>query len=71
LMVNAVIRQGKVLLCGTCMDARGLTDEEVATGAKRSTMNELAEVTLDADKVLVFRKAIFVHGSSKYPASAC
>jgi uncharacterized protein involved in oxidation of intracellular sulfur len=54
LMVNAVIRQGKVLLCGTCMDARGLTDEEVATGAKRSTMNELAEVTLDADKVLVF-----------------
>ncbi len=54
LMVNAVIRQGKVLLCGTCMDARGLTDEEVATGAKRSTMNELVEVTLDADKVLVF-----------------
>jgi len=54
LMLNAVIRQGKVLLCGTCMDARGLTDEDVITGAKRSTMQELADVTIAADKVLVF-----------------
>ncbi len=54
LMLNAVIRQGKVLLCGTCMDARGLTDEVVIAGAKRSTMQELAEVTIAADKLLVF-----------------
>ncbi|MEC5289284.1 DsrE family protein [Aurantimonas sp. C2-6-R+9] len=45
---------GRVLLCGTCMDARGLSDDEVIDGSTRSTMNELAEATLAADKVLVF-----------------
>jgi uncharacterized protein involved in oxidation of intracellular sulfur len=45
---------GKVLLCGTCMDARGLTDAELMEGAHRSTMDELAGETLAADKVLVF-----------------
>ena len=46
--------KGEVLLCGTCMDARGLTDEEVMDGARRSTMGELTDNTLAADKVLVF-----------------
>lgn len=45
---------GKVLLCGTCMDARGLDDAALSAGARRSTMDELATVTADADKVLVF-----------------
>ncbi|MEC5324658.1 DsrE/DsrF/TusD sulfur relay family protein [Aurantimonas sp. A3-2-R12] len=45
---------GRVLLCGTCMDARGLSDDEVIDCSTRSTMNELAEATLAADKVLVF-----------------
>lgn len=54
LMVKSVIRKGEVLLCGTCMDARGLADDEVVEGSKRSTMKELAEHTLAADKVLVF-----------------
>ena len=45
---------GKVLLCGTCMDARGLDDAALMAGARRSTMDELAAATVDADKVLVF-----------------
>ncbi|MDX1253406.1 MAG: DsrE family protein [Gammaproteobacteria bacterium] len=45
---------GEVGLCGTCMDARGLTDEQVIPGARRSTLKELAEWTAEADKVLVF-----------------
>lgn len=45
---------GKVLLCGTCMDARGLEDSSLVPGARRSTMDELAAATLEADKVLVF-----------------
>lgn len=44
----------RVLLCGTCMDARGLTDGELMEGARRSTMDVLAEATAAADKVLVF-----------------
>ena len=54
LMVKSVARQGELLLCGTCMDARGLSDEELVEGAKRSTMKELAELTVAGDQVLVF-----------------
>ncbi len=54
-MVRRVLTaKGRVLMCGTCMDARGLTAEEVLEGAVRSTMDELAQSTLAADKVLVF-----------------
>lgn len=45
---------GEVGLCGACMDARGLTDDQVVPGARRSTLKELAEWTAAADKVLVF-----------------
>ncbi len=45
---------GKVLLCGTCMDARGLDGATLIAGARRSTMDELAAITIEADKVLVF-----------------
>ena len=45
---------GKVLLCGTCMDARGVGDAEIVEGALRSTMDELAAETLKATRVLVF-----------------
>jgi uncharacterized protein involved in oxidation of intracellular sulfur len=54
LMLKAVARKGRVLLCGTCMDARGVADDQVIEGAQRSTMKELAEHTMSADKVLVF-----------------
>ena len=54
LMVKSVARTGEVLLCGTCMDARGLSDDELVEGARRSTMDELAERTLAAERVLVF-----------------
>lgn len=53
-MLNRVFTKGDVLLCGTCMDARGLTDDEVLKGAKRSTMDELADLTISSDKVLIF-----------------
>ena len=46
--------KGEVLLCGTCMDARGLADDDVMDGTRRSTMDELAAATMAADKVLVF-----------------
>ena len=54
LMVKAVARKGKVLLCGTCMDARGITEAELVEGAQRSTLDALAEETLAAERVLVF-----------------
>ena len=54
-MIKAVSRKnGGILLCGTCMDARGITDESVAEGSRRSTMSELSGLTEKSDKVLVF-----------------
>jgi uncharacterized protein involved in oxidation of intracellular sulfur len=46
--------KGAVLLCGTCMDARGISDSELMDGARRSKMDELAKATAEADRILVF-----------------
>ena len=54
MLKRVVAAKGQVLLCGTCMDARGLAESEIMEGARRSTMEELAAETLAADKVLVF-----------------
>ena len=51
---RVALGKGCVLLCGTCMDARGMTDVDVMDSARRSTMDELAETTISSDKVLVF-----------------
>ena len=46
-------RHATVLLCGTCMDARGLKQEELLEGCRRSSLDELTVATVVADKVLV------------------
>ncbi len=46
--------KGQVLLCGTCMEARGIGDADIVAGARRSTMAELAAMTVYAEKVRVF-----------------
>jgi len=47
-------RGGEVAFCGTCIDARGITAEELAHGAARGNMEQLATWTAEADRVLVF-----------------
>jgi len=49
-----ITRGGTLLLCGTCLDARGLSEDELLQGSRRSSLDELTEATLTADKVLVF-----------------
>ncbi|OIQ99962.1 DsrE/DsrF-like family protein [mine drainage metagenome] len=51
---NVTRHGGEVGICGTCMDARGMTDGDIADKTHRSTLAELAEWTVWADKVLVF-----------------
>ncbi len=54
-MIEALGRRGaEIGLCGTCMDARGLRDGQLVDGARRSTLEELADWTLAADQVLTF-----------------
>lgn len=54
MLKRVIIGKGRVLLCGTCMDARGMAQADVMDGAVRSTMEALASETVSADKVLVF-----------------
>ena len=51
---NVVRHGGEVGICGTCMDARGMGENDIAEGTHRGTLAELAEWTVWADKVLVF-----------------
>ncbi|HEU5160858.1 MAG TPA: DsrE family protein [Streptosporangiaceae bacterium] len=54
-MLTSFVRHGgKVGCCGTCLDARGIDEDTLVHAATRSTMDELADWTLDADQVLVF-----------------
>ena len=54
MLKRVISSKGSVLLCGTCMDARGMNETELLEGAQRSTMDALAAATVEADKVLVF-----------------
>lgn len=54
-MIGNVVRHGgEIGICGTCMDARGINENGITDGTRRSTLAELAEWTIWADKVLVF-----------------
>jgi uncharacterized protein involved in oxidation of intracellular sulfur len=54
-MLKSILRKGgKVKICGTCADARGIGDLPLIEGAEKSTMKELVDWTLDCDKVLTF-----------------
>jgi len=45
---------GEVGVCGSCMDARGIREAELSPDARRSTLEELADWTVWAERVLVF-----------------
>jgi uncharacterized protein involved in oxidation of intracellular sulfur len=54
-MLKAIINKGgKVKLCGTCLDARGLSEIKFIEGCQRSSMAELAQWTVEAEKVFTF-----------------
>ncbi len=53
-MLKGVTHKARVVLCGTRMDAPGLGDDEFVDRAVRGTMPDLAQLTIEADKILVF-----------------
>ncbi len=54
-MLKAVIRRGgDVKACGSCVAARGIKDLALLEGVEVSTMSQLTQWTLEADKVLTF-----------------
>jgi uncharacterized protein involved in oxidation of intracellular sulfur len=54
-MLGRVVRnRAEIGVCGTCMDARGIAEAELAEGTRKGTMAELTAWTQWADKALVF-----------------
>jgi uncharacterized protein involved in oxidation of intracellular sulfur len=47
-------RGGEIGVCGTCMDARGIADAELADATHRSSLEELTNWVQWADRTLVF-----------------
>lgn len=54
MIIVSVRRGAECGACGSCMDARALSDDALVPGVHRSSMDELSEWTLWADKVLVY-----------------
>jgi uncharacterized protein involved in oxidation of intracellular sulfur len=54
MVASAIRHQAAVGLCGSCMDARGVDESKLVQGAHRSTLEELADWTLWAEKVVTF-----------------
>ncbi|MBE7481561.1 MAG: DsrE family protein [Polyangiaceae bacterium] len=55
IMLRGPARHGaEIGVCGTCMDARGISEGELCEGAKRSTLEQLTDWTVWAEKALVF-----------------
>ena len=55
MMLGRVVHNNaQVGVCGTCMDARGITESELSEGTHKSTLAELTTWTQWADKVIVF-----------------
>jgi len=54
-MIRSLARKrASIGCCGTCMDARGITEEMLSDGAHRSSMDEVAEWSLWAEKAITF-----------------
>ena len=54
-MIRALVtKKVDIKCCGTCLDARGLTEDSLVSGAKRGSMSDLAKWTSESDKVVIF-----------------
>jgi len=54
-MVRSVTRKGgEIGCCGTCLDARAIGEEQLVEGAFPSSMEQLADWLLEADRIVSF-----------------
>ena len=54
-MIKAVFgKSGKIKICTSCAEARGLKDITFVEGAELSTMKELTQLVMESDKVVTF-----------------
>jgi uncharacterized protein involved in oxidation of intracellular sulfur len=54
-MLATIVGHGGVIgVCGSCMDARAITADDLIDGSHRSSLDELAQWTTWADKAVAF-----------------
>lgn len=53
-MLASLVRRGEVACCGTCLDARGLREDQPVAGARRSSLEELTDRVVWAETTLTF-----------------
>jgi uncharacterized protein involved in oxidation of intracellular sulfur len=53
-MIHSISRRGKVGACGSCMDARGLSNLKLVENVHRSSMDELTDWILMSDQIITF-----------------
>lgn len=54
MLAAVTLHKGEIAVCGSCMDARGLGEDDLADGCRRSSLEELTDWTQWADQTLVF-----------------
>lgn len=54
MMKSVIAKGGKVKICGSCAEARGLKSAPLIEGTEISTMAELTNWVVDSDKVITF-----------------
>ena len=54
MLKNVARNQSEIGVCGTCMDARGITEPELTEGATRGTLEQLTDWSIWADKIITF-----------------
>lgn len=54
-MLTSAARHGaEIGLCGTCMDARGFTDDMIVDATRRSSLDEITDWAIWAVKTITF-----------------
>ena len=51
---SVLLKGGKVKICGSCAESRGLKSASLIEGTELSTMAELTSWVVDSDKVINF-----------------
>ncbi|HEU5169075.1 MAG TPA: DsrE family protein [Gemmatimonadales bacterium] len=54
MLAVVALHRGEIGVCGSCMDARGIGEHELAECCRRGSLEQLTEWTRWADRVLVF-----------------
>ena len=54
MITSAGRHDAEIGCCATCMDARGITDDQLQPPAHRATLDDLADWVLWADKTVTF-----------------